>query len=81
MYMKLKDGKSKVLTFSYDDGVVQDLRLGEIFDKHGLKGTFNINSGIYCEEDKERDKHHGRLKKSELKDFLKIPSTKWRFMQ
>ena len=22
MYMKLKDGKSKVLTFSYDDGVV-----------------------------------------------------------
>lgn len=70
MYMKLKDGKSKVLTFSYDDGVVQDLRLGEIFDKHGLKGTFNINSGIYCEEDKERDKHHGRLKKSELKRFF-----------
>ena len=27
MYMKLKDGKSKVLTLSYDDGVVQDIRL------------------------------------------------------
>ena len=30
MYMKLKDGKSKVLTLSYDDGVVQDIRLMEI---------------------------------------------------
>ena len=30
MYMKLKDGKSKVLTLSYDDGVVQDIRLSEI---------------------------------------------------
>ena len=45
MYMKLKDGKSKVLTLSYDDGVVQDIRFIEILDKYGLKGTFNINTG------------------------------------
>ena len=37
MYMKLKDGKSKVLTLSYDDGVVQDIRLVEILDRYGLK--------------------------------------------
>ncbi len=38
------DGKMKALTFSYDDGVTQDKRLIEIFNKYGLKGTFNLNS-------------------------------------
>ena len=65
MYMKLKDGKSKVLTFSYDDGVVQDIRLMEIFNKHGLKATFNINTGLYLPEDVTREKMRGRLKRSE----------------
>ena len=51
MYMKLKDGKSKVLTLSYDDGVVQDIRLIGILDKYGVKGTFNINTGTYLAED------------------------------
>ena len=51
MYMKLKDGKSKVLTLSYDDGVVQDIRLIEIMNRWGLKGTFNINTGLYLPED------------------------------
>lgn len=36
----------KALTFSYDDGVEQDRKLLEIFNKFGLKGTFNLNSGI-----------------------------------
>ena len=47
MYMLLKDGKTKVLTLSYDDGVVQDIRLIKIMNEHGLKGTFNINSSNY----------------------------------
>ena len=34
----------KALTFSYDDGVGQDRRLIEMFNKYGLKGTFNLNS-------------------------------------
>ena len=37
---------NKALTFSYDDGVTQDIRLIEIFNKYGLKGTFNLNSGL-----------------------------------
>jgi len=41
----LKDGKNKVITFSYDDGVNFDKRLIEIFNKYGMKGTFNINGG------------------------------------
>ena len=39
-------GKMKALTFSYDDGVTQDARLIEIFNKYGLKATFNLNSGF-----------------------------------
>lgn len=45
------DGKSKALTFSYDDGVVQDKRLVRIFDEYSLKGTFNLNSKMIKERD------------------------------
>lgn len=69
MYMKLKDGKSKVLTLSYDDGVVQDIRLIEIMNKYGLKGTFNINTGLYLPEDAERERYYGRMKLSEAKEL------------
>lgn len=33
----------KAVTFSYDDGVVFDERLITIFNKYGLKATFNMN--------------------------------------
>jgi len=65
MLMKLKDGKSKVLTLSYDDGVEQDIRLMGILDKHGIRGTFNINTGMYLPEDAQRERYYGRLKRSE----------------
>jgi len=39
------NGKMKAVTFSYDDGVTQDIRLVEILNKYNLKCTFNINSG------------------------------------
>lgn len=65
MYMKLKDGKSKVLTFSYDDGVVQDIRFIETLNKYGLKGTFNINTGRYLAEDTVRERFYGKMKLSE----------------
>ena len=37
-------GKNKAITFSYDDGKIHDRKLVEIFNKYGLKGTFNLNS-------------------------------------
>jgi len=40
------NGKMKAVTFSYDDGVTQDQRLIKMFDKYGLKCTFNINSAF-----------------------------------
>ena len=39
-------GKKKAVTFSYDDGVEQDIRLTELFRKYGVKATFNLNSGL-----------------------------------
>lgn len=65
MEMVLKDGKKKVLTLSYDDGVVQDIRLIEIMNRFGIKGTFNINTGRYCPEETVREKFYGALKLSE----------------
>lgn len=41
------NNKKKAITFSFDDGVEQDVRTIEILDKYGLKGTFNLNSGKF----------------------------------
>lgn len=43
VFMRYPDGKAKAVTFSYDDGVPQDERLAQLFDKYGLKCTFNFN--------------------------------------
>lgn len=43
-------GKSKAFTLSYDDGVVQDRRLAELFRQHGLKCSFNLGSGVLGEK-------------------------------
>lgn len=37
---------NKFLTFSYDDGVTQDQRLIDLFDKYGMKCTFNLNTAL-----------------------------------
>ena len=39
-------GKMKAVTFSYDDGVTQDIRLVEILNRYNLKATFNLNSEL-----------------------------------
>ena len=41
------NGKNKAITFSFDDGVLQDKRTIEILNKYGLKATFNLNSGKF----------------------------------
>ena len=40
------NGKNKAITFSFDDGCQQDIRLIEMMNKYNLKGTFNLNSGL-----------------------------------
>ncbi len=39
-------GKNKALTMSYDDGKIEDRRLVRLFNDYGIKGTFNLNSGL-----------------------------------
>ena len=46
LFMRYPEGKAKALTFSYDDGVEQDIRFIEILDKNGLRGTFNITQFV-----------------------------------
>ena len=43
-FLRFPEGKSKAVTFSYDDGIRQDIRFSEILNKYGLKCTFNLNS-------------------------------------
>lgn len=45
-FMRYPEGRAKAVTFSYDDGVSQDVRLAGIFDKYGMKATFNFNSEV-----------------------------------
>ena len=44
IFDRFPEGKTKALTMSYDDGRDHDLRLIEIFNKYGIKGTFHLNS-------------------------------------
>lgn len=44
--LRFPGGKSKVLTFSYDDGVIYDEKLVSIFNAHNMKCTFNIGSDL-----------------------------------
>ena len=46
IYACFPGGKHKVLTMSYDDGKHEDRRLVELFNRYGIKGTFNVNSGL-----------------------------------
>ena len=53
MFMRFPGGLRKALTLSYDDGVEQDAELISILNLHGLKCTFNLNSGCWAAEGTE----------------------------
>ena len=44
------NGKKKAITFSFDDGITQDVRLIELFNRYHLKCTFNLNSEKFGKE-------------------------------
>ena len=49
--------RAKAVTLSYDDGAMDDIRMVEILNRHGMKGTFNICSGLIpTEEDTDRNR-------------------------
>lgn len=57
-------GKKRVVTFSYDDGSQNDVRLVELFNKYGVKATFHLNGIKYtdideCEAERMRELYSG----------------------
>jgi hypothetical protein len=66
VYTCFPEGKAKALTMSYDDGKIQDERLIQIFDKYGIKATFNLNSGQFSKKEGE-----GRLTKNQVLSLYK----------
>lgn len=44
------NGKRKAFNVTYDDGVLQDVRLVALLNAYGIKGTFNLNSGLMEQE-------------------------------
>ncbi len=64
-FMRFPDGKTKAVTFSYDDGVRTDMRLAEICEKYGMKATFNICSTLIASNEGE-----WRLSANDMKDLV-----------
>jgi peptidoglycan/xylan/chitin deacetylase (PgdA/CDA1 family) len=46
LFDRYPGGKRYACTFSYDDGGEQDIRLVELFNKYGMKCTFNLYSRV-----------------------------------
>ena len=64
VYCCYPGGKHKALTMSYDDGKDCDRRLIEIFNRHGIRGTFHLNSGLW-------DADARRIKPEEIRELYK----------
>lgn len=63
--MRFPGGVKKALTLSYDDGCYDDIRLMELMDRYGIKGTFNISSGLYRPEGTQPEGPWPRLTRNE----------------
>ncbi len=63
---------NKFITFSYDDGANQDIRLVELLNKYNMKATFNINSELLGNKGEIKGKNgvtvgHDKVFKEDLK--------------
>ena len=69
--MRFPGGVKKALTLSYDDANYDDMKLMDMMDEYGVKGTFNVSSGIYREEGTEPEGGWPRLTLSEAQKHYK----------
>ena len=71
--MLFPGGKKKALTFSYDDGTIHDRKLVALMNKYGMKGTFNLNSGLFGRHERKViggfDTDFTRIDAEEVKDL------------
>lgn len=70
-FLRFPGGKRKALTFSYDDGVAEDIRLVDIFRSHHMRATFNICSGLFGPDDGiiPPGRKHRKLSRQEVLDL------------
>lgn len=65
----------KILTFSFDDGVTQDIRFIELLDKYGLKCTFNLNSELLGKDGyltiNDKKINHNKIQPDKVRDVYK----------
>lgn len=52
-FLRFPGGKGKAVTFSYDDGCRDDIRLAGLMNRYGIKGTFNICNTLVAASDNE----------------------------
>ncbi len=64
-HMRYPGGKTKAVTFSYDDGVRHDIHLADTCNRYGIKCTFNINTGFIPTENGT-----GKLSQEEIQTYL-----------
>lgn len=64
-----QNGKKKCVTMSFDDGHGYDVRLVELFNKYGIKGTFHLNSNLFGMKSSLNGRT--RLEKNLVKDLYK----------
>ncbi len=75
-FYRFPGGLRKALTLSYDDGVEQDIRLMDILDQHGIRCTFNLNSGCWAAEGTAYPAGaiHRRMSKSQVERVYANPN-------
>lgn len=66
IYFAFPEGKHKALTMSFDDGRLEDRRLVELFNQYGIRGTFNLNSGVKAENRVEAGEYPSLYKGHEV---------------
>ena len=69
------NGKLKAVTFSYDDGVTQDIRFIEMLNKYGVKATFNLNFELLGHKGKlirqGKEVNHIKINPQDVKEVYK----------
>ncbi len=69
------NGKKKAVTFGFDDGTTQDIRLIKILNKYNLKATFFLNSAQFGMNWKLKidgvDVNHNKILPEQVKDLYR----------
>ena len=73
--MLFKDGKRMALTLSYDDGTIHDRKLVQMMNRYGIRGTFNLNSGLFSQKEQKVkngiETDRSKIDAEEVKDLFR----------